>query len=291
MLINHYPVDWKEVLHTSLLDCADNIYVLVDGVHNESFYRTLKNINCFRYLALYSSAPSADEETLGLGPILVQYTTEHRKQWDALMEMTNGHPALSIIVSPESLEQLAERLIPWCVVDADSYALALSFADTRILPSLVGTLEPRQRGQFFGPALTWSCPGRDACWVTLPLDPEQALAPAKEVTLTAEQVSVLMAASEADSIAYQLSQYVTKPLSGYTPFDGHVMIADWLALADQLKIEVNRDRFALCEFGLGRPDLVGGARYLALRESGAAPCTLEEARAFLLADHNNLSTT
>ena len=279
MLINHHPVDWKEALHDSLHESEGFIYALVDGVHNEAFYRKLEKLGCLRYQPLYATAPSADEETLGLGPILVQYSEEYRKQWDALLDMTNGLPALSIVVSPEPIDRFAARLIPWCVVNADDYTVALSFADTRILPSLVDALDVKQRGEFLGRATRWTYPGRDATWLELTLQPEQALPPAEKVALTAQQVAALMAASEADNIAYQMNQYIGKPLAGYTPFDAHLMIAQWLQVADHVKMESNRDRFALCEFGLERPELLTDARYLALLESGGGPRTLDETRA------------
>lgn len=281
MLINPHPVDWKEALHDSLHESEGFIYALVDGVHNEALYKKLTKTDHVRYQPLYATAPSADEETLGLGPILVQYSDEYRKRWDALLEMTNGLPALSIIVSPEPMDRLAARLIPWCVVDADDYTVALSFADTRILPALVEALDVQQRGEFLGPATRWAYLGRDAIWLALLMEPEKALPAAEKVALTQQQVAHLMAASEADSIAYQMSQYIGKPLAGYTPFDAHLMIAQWLQVADHVKMESNRDRFALCEFGLERPELVKDARYLALLESGGGPRTLDETRAFL----------
>lgn len=113
MLINRHPAVWKEALHSSLLDSnGQNTYALIDGVHAEPIYPRLKKVGILDYLPLYSTAPSADEETLGLGPILVQYNSEYRKQWDMLLELTNGTPALSIIVSPEPIERVAARLIP-----------------------------------------------------------------------------------------------------------------------------------------------------------------------------------
>jgi hypothetical protein len=281
MIINHYPVGWKDALYAKLLNLDDNIYLLVDGVHNESFYPKLKSANCFRYLPLYSSAPSADEETLGLGPVLVQHNTAHRKQWDTLVELTNCLPALSVIISPESIEELAQRLIPWCVVDADGYTLALSFADTRILPVLVNTLDDEQRKQFVGPALKWLYPGRDAAWLFLPVDPLHALPPSGGITLTTLQVAALTAASEADSIRYHLSQYVSKPMSFYSPFEAHTVISKWLGLADQLRMEASPDRLALCEFAVIRPGLEEDARYLALLESAPSAVTFEEVRQLL----------
>ena len=282
MLINPYPADWKKTLDASLRASDGFIYALVEGVHNEAFYRKLKKLEGPRYQSLYATAPSADEETLGLGPILVQYGDEFHKQWNALLEMTDGLPALSIIVSPETMNELAARLIPWCVVDADDYAVALSFADTRILPALVDALDGRQRGEFLGPATRWLCPGRDAVLRELPAQPEQALPPAEKVTLTAQQVSALMAASEGDSIVHQMNQYVGKPLSKYTPVEAYGMVAQWLKLADHLKIESNGDRLELCEFGLERPELLNDTRYLALLESGGNPRSLDETLALLV---------
>lgn len=281
MLINHYPVGWTEALHERLGEGEGFVYALVEGVHNEAFYQRLKKLNLWRYQPLYASAPSADEETLGLGPILLQYSDEHRKRWDALLEMTNGLPALSVIVSPEPIDRLAARLIPWCIVDADDYTLALSFADTRILPALVEALDVQQRGEFLGPATRWMYPGRDAAWQELPMQSALALPAAEKVTLTARQVAALMAASEADSIAYQLSQYINRPLADYTPFEAHVMLRQWLQVADHVKLDSHRDRFALCEFGIARPELLNDGQYLALLESNGGPRTLDETRALL----------
>ena len=205
--------------------------------------------------------------------------------WDALIELTDGKPALSIVVTPDSIEQLAARLLPWCVVDADGYTLTLSFADTRILPALVDALTPQQRSQFLGPALQWRYTGRDASWLELPLPApmpsEQTVPPAAKVQLSAQQVAALMAASEADSIAFQFAQSIGKPLAAYTAYDAHAMIELWLQVADRVKIEGNQDRFALCEFGLERPELMNDSRYLALLEHGTGPRTLDETRALL----------
>jgi len=281
MPIDRHPADWKAVLHASLAGAEGNIHALVDGVHNEAFYQALKKQARLRYLSLYATVPSADEETLGLAPILVQYDSAHSTQWDTLMEFTNGKPALGIIVTAESIEQVAARLIPWCVVDADGYSLALSFADTRILPALVDALTPQQRGQFFGPALRWTYVARDASWQGLPVDAAQALPAAQKVALSAAQVAALMDASEADSIAFQFQQYLDKPLARYTAADAHALIGQWLRVADRVKIEGNQDRFALCAFGIARPELLSDARYLALLEPGTRPRSLDDTLALL----------
>ena len=82
--------------------------------------------------------------------LLVKFDDAIRFTWERLLEKTNGHPALSLIVTPEPLKQLAARLAAWCIVDAADYTVALSFADTRILPPLFKTLTAQQLGQFCG---------------------------------------------------------------------------------------------------------------------------------------------
>lgn len=286
MLINRHPDDWKETLHAGLADWqsrfpGQQLYALVEGVHNELFYRKLKQAGCFPYVSLYSTAPSADEETLALAPILVEFNAEQPGLWNKLMELTNGLPALCMIGSPESLPQLAARLIPWCVVDADCYTVALSFADTRVLPALVDALTEEQHGQFLGPATRWQYVARDAAWRDLPVRPELARPPAGKVELTASQCAALMAASEPDSMVFQFKRYISNPLDGYTSAEAHGMIRLWLEVADRMRMDGNQDRVALCEFGLAKPELLNDPRYLALLEQGASPRTLDETRAFL----------
>ena len=157
MSINMFPADWKASLHTRLqaFRCQfpdAQIYALVDGVFDESCYPLLKRAKHLRYEALFAGTPSANEETLSISPLLVEFDDAIRVTWERLLEKTNGHPALSLIVTPEPLKQLAARLAPWCIVDAADYTVALSFADTRILPQLFKTLTAQQLGQFCGPA-------------------------------------------------------------------------------------------------------------------------------------------
>ncbi len=147
MSINLYPSDWKDAWHTQLNELRRqypqaHIYALVEGVLNETCYPMLKRSGLLPFIALYANTPCADEETLCISPILIEYVESAQKTWNSLIKKTDGRSALSLIVTTESLQQIAARLTPWCVVDAAGYTLALSFADTRILPELFKILTP-----------------------------------------------------------------------------------------------------------------------------------------------------
>ena len=259
MNINPYPNGWYDALHRQLADLHHHfpdahIYALIDGVLNESCYPLLKQSGRLPYEALYANAPAADEETLCVSPLVVEYVAAEQNTWNALLRKTNGLPACSLIVSPESLAQLATRLAPWCVVDAAGQTLALSFADTRILPELCKTLTARQLSAFVGPALRWQYVTRNAEWRTLPL-PETALPPADTVGLDEQQCAQLIAASEVDGVLYQLRKNSDSLVDCHSPARAHEIVCHWLACADHAQIDAGPERVRLCELGFMHPAL------------------------------------
>lgn len=262
-MINHYPAQWKSALDLQIGELRQqfpeaNIYALIDGVFDETCYPLLKRSKDLPYAALYASLTGADEETLCLSPLLIEYADGARKSWDALLKKTDGHPALSLIVTMESLEQLARRLMPWCVIDAAEYTLALAFADTRILPQLFNVLTPAQLAQFCGPAVLWQYVTRAAEWMQLAL-PTEAVNFADEVNFTEPQCSALMNAAEADNTLFQLRTVSPTVLQHMTPADAHASVEYWLDCANHAKIEGAPERMSLCEFGLQNPHLVGSS--------------------------------
>lgn len=156
MLINRYPDNWQPALDKQLETLraqfpTAHVYALIEAVFNDSCYAFLKRSKRLPYYALYESTPNADEETLSISPILVEYQPDGRKAWNDLLKKTNGHPALSLIITPEPLNDIARRLLPWCIINANGYTLALSFADTRIQQELFKALTPDQLGQIAVP--------------------------------------------------------------------------------------------------------------------------------------------
>jgi hypothetical protein len=257
--INMFPSDWKAPLHTRLQAFRRqfpeaHIYALVDGVFDESCYPLLKRAKHLRYEALFAGTPGANEETLSMSPLLVEFNDAVRITWERLLEKTNGHPALSLIVTPEPLKRLAARLAPWCIVDAADYTVALSFADTRILPQLFKILTAQQLGQFCGPAHRWQYVTRKGAWGDLTL-PAKALAAADGISLSEQQCAQLMRAAEGDAILFQVRATSPRLLPPYTAEHAHALIEYWLNCADHARLEAPPDRFDVCIFGLENPGL------------------------------------
>jgi hypothetical protein len=88
--------------------------------------------------------------------------------WREVLRLTDGWLMLSLIVTLESLDEMAQRLHPWCLVNADGQSFVFRFPDTRRLPCVVEVLTPEQHGAFFGPVLAWRYRTRTAQWRSSP---------------------------------------------------------------------------------------------------------------------------
>lgn len=290
MIINRYPSTWLKDLHESLIELRTeypeaHIYALIEGVHDESCYPFLRRTASLSYAALYQDTPSADEETLCVSPLLVEYQAEDCAAWDKLMTKTDGTPSLSIIVTMESLDALARRLMPWCVVDAAGYTLALSFADTRILPELTKVLTPPQRELLCGPMLRWQYVARDAKWEMLSLPGSDAPA-ADKVTLDENQCARLTDAAEADNVLFRLRSISAGSVDCHSPARTYALVRHWLACADHAQINSPLTRMEICEFGLMHPGLESSPTIMSWLETPVAPESFENLRERLLAAHS-----
>jgi hypothetical protein len=282
MNINHYPQDWHDKLHRQLDDFHHqypqaHMYALIEGALNESCYPLLKRSRHPPYRALYDDTPNADDETLCLSPILVEYTPSNNSVWATVLRNTDGLSALSLIVTTESLAQLADRLVPWCIVDAAGHTLALSFADTRILPELVKVLTPVQMGELCGPASRWQYVNRKAEWETLSL-PQAPNPPSIGVSLDESQCASLIGAAEADYVLYQLRTSGSSVVDCNAPARTHELLRYWLACADHAQIESVPDRVELCEIGLAYPALENHPRVAAWRAAPSKAQTVASLR-------------
>lgn len=280
MAINRYPSAFLEDMHASL-ECLsteypqERIYALIEGALNETCYPLLKRTECLPFRALYANTASADEETLALSPLLVEYQEDARQEWDMLIKKTDGKPALSVIATTESLMELTHRLIPWCVVDAAGYALALSFADTRVLPELFKVLTPAQREALCGPLMRWQYVTRDAQWASLPVAGSDVPA-ADKVILDEQQCAQLTDASEADNVLFQLRSVSTSAVDCHSPARAYVLVRHWLACADHAQIHSAPDRRYLCEWGLSLPGLESQSRMTEWLQSSGRAQSLDE---------------
>lgn len=278
MSINLYPESWPDDLQHQITDWSEQfpsayVYALIEGVHNETCYPLIKKLG-LTYHALYSGLANADEETLGLSPILVKYEKETQARWFNVLQKTSGLPALSVIITPETITEISNRLFPWCVVKAANYALTLAFADVRILPVLISALTPDQHAQFYGPVIHWQYLTRKAEWKLLP-SPKQVLPPALEVKLDEAQCAQLMKTAEADSVLFQLRVGAANVVDCFTPARAHELVSYWLTCADHAQIEASSERISLCELGLTHPELEQHPKTIAWLTAPSQPHPLD----------------
>jgi len=279
MTINLYPPGWHEAFDQQITDLQTqfpeaHIYALIDGVQNESCYPFLKRHGGLSYFPLYKNTASRDDETLGLSPLLVAYDEFAPLIWRKLIEKTNGHASLSIIVTTESREQIAERLTPWCIVNADGEWMALSFSDTRILPELFKVLTQEQVGQLCGPALRWQYVTRHCTWQDLPM-PTVPLTLADEVKLDEQQCARLIDASEADGVLYQLRRANAALVDCQSPARAHELTRHMLNCANHAQISSPPERVELCELIFLRPALANDMQLMQWLSSPSTPTSLD----------------
>jgi hypothetical protein len=174
------------------------VYALFDCAFNEPCHAEIKRSR-LPARTLYDLSNDPSPELQAVSPTLVPLTRATAPSWRAVTGHTDGYPMLSVIVTPESLDELTLRLHPWCVVNADGEHYVFRFPDTRRLSGIVDVLTPEQHGAFFGPAHMWLTRTRRATWSALPL-PGLPLPPAEEVKLDGEQFAQLMNDAEADEI-------------------------------------------------------------------------------------------
>lgn len=178
-------------------------YLLLDGALQPKLLPRL-NKSGLSWLSIFTLDRNDQEELMAVSPLLVEWSPADWTEVCQLLAFCDGLPMVSIWHSPEALPQLAARLQPWCVVDADGSFFNLRFPDSRRLEDLGRILSDEQRGQFFGPANCCLLPNRNGKgWLALEMA-KTAGAVAEKVVLTATQTCQLIRAAEADEILYQL---------------------------------------------------------------------------------------
>ncbi|MGZ8290525.1 MAG: DUF4123 domain-containing protein [Telluria sp.] len=147
-------------------DSSLGFFLLIDGAFVPGLQ---KKVESNRKAILFESLPGCSDEARDVSPFLVRFEPGDKAE-DSLMRRCDRWPMVSLIETPETLNELSERLAAWCVVDADGQSFNFRFADTRRLPAIYLALHPHQRAQFAGPAVHWSYVARDGHWRELELD-------------------------------------------------------------------------------------------------------------------------
>jgi hypothetical protein len=256
LICEHAP-GWLDALQDEIASIRNtrpdaHVFALLDCAFAESTYAAiLKHGLPSRSLYDLSETPSRDLQAVS--PTLIPLTPETAPQWRDVLRLTDGWPMLSLIVTPESLDELALRLSPWCIVNADGQPFVFRFPDTRRLSAIVDVLTPEQHGAFLGPAIAWQYRTRSATWAELPL-PVTPLPAADYVKLDAQQYARLISDSEADAIMSHLNVNEPPTLLPYHPAAAHELVSRALKRADRYGI-ADADRIQWCSLYLKQPKL------------------------------------
>lgn len=228
MLTDPFADDWLEALHQRFRECPTDraLHVLFDGAFVPGLHRGIAA--CSKAL-LFEGLPASGPDTLDVSPFVVPFDPGDRSLRSALRRC-RGWPMVSVIESSEPWRDLAARLAAWCIVENDGQRFNFRFADTRRLPAILKTLGPAQRGQFAGPAVSWTHVGRDGNWHTLALDGSGG-AIASDPQLDDAQYAALVEDSRADEV---LAGFATHPnRDPFLPSQAHALILSALAPALQ----------------------------------------------------------
>ncbi|MCC2955837.1 DUF4123 domain-containing protein [Massilia sp. IC2-477] len=226
MLTDSFVDDWFDMLMQRFWErpAAHELHVLIDGAFVPGLHR---RIPAGGKALLFEGLPGRGPDTLDVSAFVLPFDPDDRAL-RRVLGACQGWPMVSVIETPEPWQDLAARMAAWCIVEADGQRFNFRFADTRRVPAVVKTLDPAQRGQFVGPAVSWSHIGRDGCWWTLALD-GAGDAPATDPTLDEAQFAALVEDSRADEVLAQLAAHPDR--GKYLASEAHALISSALAPA------------------------------------------------------------
>jgi hypothetical protein len=202
MFIDAFAQDWLDDLDARAEQIAPShrLYLLLDGAFVPGLHKMLARD---RKVSLFAALPSCTRQAVDASPFLTPFDSAD-KTLRSLLRRCNRWPMVSVIETPESLEQLARRLSAWCVVESDGQNFNFRFPDTRRLPAIFSTLNPEQRARFAGPAQSWSYVGRDGQWCKLRVEGSGTEIVVDPI-LDEHQFAILVGDSEADELMVLLS--------------------------------------------------------------------------------------
>lgn len=242
MLIDTFAPGWLDELYARAVQFAppDRLYVLVDGAFVPGLHKKLAND---RKAILFASLPGCTEEAVDASPFVTLLDPADRAL-KALLRRCDRWPMLSVIATPESLQQLANRLSAWCEVEVDGQRFNFRFPDTRRLPAIFDTLNSTQRAQLLGPAKSWTYIARDGCWHALRVESADAEIAANPV-LDERQFVVLAEDSHADELTVLLSD------RGYAVYEypsrTHALLSSAVRAAQAAKLK-DEDLVGWCDW-------------------------------------------
>lgn len=253
MPIDRMPPDWREQLDGQIQSWSDNfpechVYALIDGAQHPALLGMIRRWH-LAHAAIFAIDGITDPEALVLSPLLVPCSATapagEKARWFAILASLDGLPATSLIVTPETVDQLAARWSPWCRIDAAGQSLLLRFADTRVLPELLARLTPEQCASFLGPARAVLSIDRCGQWRPLAIAPADAPV-APRVALDEAQCAGLVSAAEADETLAMLAVSAPQVIARHLPSIAYKTVQKALLAADRDGVTATGERSARC---------------------------------------------
>lgn len=242
MLIDAFTDGWLDEMNSRARSLAEHhvLYLLIDGAFVPGLHRCIAPD---RKALVFESLPGCSDDARDVSPFLTPMIAD-----DAALERTlrrcSGWPMISLIESPETLEQLAARLAAWCVVEVDGQRFNFRFADTRRLPAIYQALDATQRSQFVGPAVAWSYIARNGTWCRLDIEGEYR-EPASDPQLTEQQFVAIDDDSRADEVLATLA--LRGYLVGHSPSNAHIRTVAAITAASTAQLQ-DREIGDWCEW-------------------------------------------
>lgn len=242
MLIEPFVDGWMDALRVRAdgLLTGQRLHLLIDGAFVPGLHR---GIHSDRKVMLFASLPGCSDEALDLSSFLMPFDPEDPTV-QRMLRRCSGWPMVSVIQTQEDVKQLAARMAAWTVIEADGQRFHLRFADTRRIPAIVQVLDPGQRAQLLGPAMSWACITRSGAWQEIRLDGADT-DPAESPSLNTRQFGLLVEDSRIDEMLALFIQRHAGPrmpaLQGFEVLSLALQVAEKERLAEP-------ERLGWCEF-------------------------------------------
>jgi len=229
-------------------------YALIDTAFSETCISRYKKMHANTHVMSLYAGTELNELT-DVSPCLVQLPSDPslRKQGLAtLLRLTNGKPMISVLLSAFDLESLKAHFSAFLQAETeDGQRFVLRFADTRILPVLIATLDQEPLAYLLSPIVHWLTIDRmGKLNRLLPLDDElhntQVTPPFSALPLSANQFSTLLDAAEPDAIIEHLQLIAPEHCSTFAPGSLHQFVDEQLQHATHFGVTGTPDRIAYC---------------------------------------------
>lgn len=192
------------------------------------------------------------------GPLLWSAGTASAADLGRLLLRTDGVPGLSFIASRVDRAVLCKRLT-WLAMthSDDSPPMHCRFADTRVLPSLLGRLAIEQRTVLAQDVAEWAWVARDATLQIKTFSPAETAdtSAAKErFKLDAAQFAAMLADAEPDMVFQMLDEKMSDLIPDAPPHEVHARLTRLLGAARGHGITDLPDLFQYAVVGLSTTD-------------------------------------